>query len=121
MKTRLQYFGENYNDAGVDHFPPGYTIGWVLIPNLQSLKENSGITDINSKINSAYTARAIYSNNECNTNSNFGCISLTDSKSGTVVIGFEDQSFMTGCGDKRSEERRVGKEGGSTLGVCGRA
>ena len=117
IKSRLQFFGEDYVQSGVDHFPAGYTIGWILIADFagsdnkdlpRSLSESSQITDIHTNINHAYalsnTKRGIYSNKEANNFENYGCVTLGDKLSGRVVIGFEDQSYKIGCGDKAYED-----------------
>lgn len=110
IKARLQFFGEEFNEAGVDHFPPGYTIGWILIPNIDAerpaITESSALTAIHANIASAYGKRAIYSNQECNNNNNqgYGCVTLWDPASQKLVIGFEDQAFSGNCGDKSYED-----------------
>lgn len=111
VKARLQFFGEDYSENGIDDFPAGYTIGWILFPNLYngSLRPDEDwngqndfeVSSINGCIERVYgNNEAIYSNNECNNYSNNGCITLTDPETGRVVIGFEDQAFQQGGGDK---------------------
>lgn len=111
VKVRLQYFGEEYDQNGVDDFPTGYTIGWIMFPNIYngSLRPDDDwngqndfdVSSINGRIEMVYgNGEAIYSNSECNNWGNDGCITLTDKESGRVVIGFEDQAFQEGCGDK---------------------
>lgn len=100
VKARLQFYGENYNETGTDDFPGGYTIGWVLFPNIDRTvngwhggHESWEISDINDGISEVYEDNmAIYSNSECNRRQKKGCITLNDTESGRVVIGFEDQT-----------------------------
>jgi hypothetical protein len=99
VKARLQFFGKDYNEAGVDDFPAGYTIGYMLVPDLYN--SASGyygnyytLSNVNYRIyNNIYYDQAIYSNQIANKNSNIGCITWTDTKTQKVVIGFEDQAF----------------------------
>ena len=100
IRARLQFFGENYDQPGVDDFPAGYTIGWILIPDIAGagvdyLSSNASIDKVDNNISQAYHIqdRAIYSNKEANYKQNNGCITLYDPKTGKIVIGFEDQTF----------------------------
>ena len=108
-KARLQFFGENYNEVGIDHFPPGYTVGWILVADINS-SINSGssnaVSKLNTGINTVYSRRTcnIYSNREANAYQNFGCITLYDKLSEKIIIGFEDNSFNQDCGDKSYED-----------------
>ena len=107
IKARIQFFGDDYNQDGTDHFPPGYTIGWVLIPNLGegiSFSSSANINTVNNSINSTYNKRAIYSDREANLNQNYGCVTLADKLSERIVIGFEDQAYTASCGDKSYED-----------------
>ena len=112
IKARLQFFGESYDENGVDHFPPGYTIGWMLIADIAgyehdktNISSSANISIVNNRINLAYTnGRAIYSDKEANMYQNYGCVTLTDHLSEKIVIGFEDQAFKSGCGDKSYED-----------------
>lgn len=100
VKARLQFYGENYDEAGTDDFPGGYTIGWVLFPNIDRTAggwfvnyDSWKIADINDGIAEVYSdGMAIYSNSEYNRNMKKGCITLNDTETGRVVIGFEDQT-----------------------------
>lgn len=100
VKARLQFYGEDYKDAGTDDFPGGYTIGWVLFPNIDRTVgdwfvnyESWKIEDINDGIDEVYKAgMAIYSNSEYNYHAKKGCITLNDDETGRVIIGFEDQT-----------------------------
>ncbi len=107
VKARLQFFGENYDQDGVDNFPGGYTIGWILIADLNSKKPKLGdresLSNVNARINDVYETQSIYSNKEANKAENSGCITLTDELSQKVVIGFEDQTFRD-MGDKSYED-----------------
>lgn len=115
MSARLQYFGANYDESGVDAFPPGYTIGWMLISNVYFGNSNT-VGAINSVItNYATGGNCIYSNEIANGTGNSttgkysgqplpGCISLFDYKSQTVVIGFEDQAYRGSWGDKSFDD-----------------
>ena len=101
IKARLQFFGEDYNEDGIDHFPPGYTIGWILIADLanlfgnsnKDLDTNASISTVNRKINELYKTQSVYSNKEANKNQYHGCITLSDELSEKIIIGFEDQTF----------------------------
>ena len=111
IKARLQFFGENYNEAGVDHFPPGYTIGWILVADLgnlfgnnnKDLNTNASISTVNNKINDLYRTQSVYSNKEANNNQDYGCITLKDDLSEKIIIGFEDQTFND-LGDKSYQD-----------------
>ncbi len=102
VKARLQFYGENYDERGTDDFPGGYTIGWILFPNLDRTVgggkwhqgyESWEIGDINDGIADVYKSNmAIYSNSEYNRRQKKGCITLNDTESGRVIIGFEDQT-----------------------------
>lgn len=95
-KARLQFFGDNYDKSGTDDFPAGYSIGWMLIPDLAAtgISDDDAISMVNNAIASNISyGKVIYSNRIANTGSNPGCIAWTDSKTGKVVLGFEDQAF----------------------------
>ena len=109
VKVRLQYFGDNYDEPGTDDFPAGYTIGWILFPNIYpgDLRPNDtppsdfAVNAINGQIAKVYgNGEAVYSNKECNNYGHYGCITMTDPDTGRVVIGFEDDAFQEGGGDK---------------------
>ena len=109
IKARLQFFGENYNENGVDHFPPGYTIGWMLVADIAgyendkypSTSTTADYNTIKNRISLAYSKnRGVYSDKEANQYGNYGCITLSDKLSEKVIIGFEDQAYKSGCGDK---------------------
>ena len=98
IKTRLQFFGEDGKQPGTDQFPPGYTVGWMLVanmfPNDGSSTYWNGISTIENRIKWAYGAnQVIYSNQSANLNGQPGCISLYDTKSKKIIVGFEDQAF----------------------------
>ncbi len=100
VKARLQFYGENYDQAGTDDFPGGYTVGWVLFPNVDRTVggwshsyKSWNLRVINEGIAEVYgDGMAIYSNSEYNRNQKKGCITLNDTETGRVVIGFEDQT-----------------------------
>ena len=102
IKARLQFFGESYNENGVDHFPPGYTIGWMLVSDISKADTSTSFT--NSSINVTSSYRAVYSNKECNNNNNHGCVTIWDRASEKIVIGMEDQAYSSNCGDKSYED-----------------
>ena len=115
VKARLQFYGENYNEKGTDDFPGGYTIGWVLFPNLDrtvdswwpfgSGKNSWDIDVINKGITEVYSDNmAIYSNSEYNHSQKKGCITLNDPDSGRVIIGFEDQTNNPKGSDKSFDD-----------------
>lgn len=98
IKTRLQFFGDDGKQPGTDLFPPGYTVGWMLVANMFSGNGGtyywSGIKTIEDQLIKAYAARqVIYSNQSANLNGQPGCISLYDTKSKKIIVGFEDQAF----------------------------
>lgn len=115
IKARLQFYGESYDTTvGTDDFPPGYTIGFVLVADIankritgRSLDWYANINTINDNINAAIqfpNSRAIYSNNIANPSQRPGCIALLDKASERIVIGFEDQIFLNSWGDKSMED-----------------
>jgi hypothetical protein len=70
IKARLQFFGANYDQPGDDDFPTGYTVGWMLIPDIGTT-DTSYFGTVNDAINSKYSQSAsntdcIYSNNISN-------------------------------------------------------
>ena len=101
FKARLQFFGEYYNEDGIDHVPPGYTIGWILIADLanlfgnsnKDLDTNASIITVNRKINELYKTQSVYSNKEANKNQYHGCNNLSDELSVKIIIGFEDRTL----------------------------
>ncbi|MDD4609329.1 MAG: LruC domain-containing protein [Bacteroidaceae bacterium] len=100
ISARLQFFGENYDQEGTDVFPPGYSIGWMLVADINgfldrnSLSSSANATEINDRINTYYTSgHAIYSNQSANTAGRAGCISIYDRKSQRIIVGFEDFTF----------------------------
>lgn len=97
VKARLQFFGEDGNQPGVDLFPPGYTVGWMLVTDMFPSGGDfwsSDISKINKQILWAYDSRqVIFSNQSANLNNQPGCISLYDIKSQKIIVGFEDQAF----------------------------
>lgn len=98
IKTRLQFFGDDGTQPGTDLFPPGYTVGWMLVANMFPADGSSlywsGIKTIEDRIKWAYGAnQVIYSNQSANLNGQPGCISLYDTKSKKIIVGFEDQAF----------------------------
>ena len=121
-KARLQFFGENYDQDGTDAFPAGYTIGWMLVPDIAGsessinnniLKDNALLKEVNTAIAREYVRsggifnkyqKPIYSNQSANLNTQAGCIALNDMRSQKVIIGFEDQAYKTGCGDKSYQD-----------------
>jgi len=113
LTARLQFFGANYDEPGIDSFPPGYTIGWMLIPNV-NFGTADELSEINGQLANTYQSKYIYSNTEANVNGNSrtpyngtplpGCISLYDSRTQTYVIGFEDQSYKGDWGDSSFED-----------------
>ncbi len=114
LSARLQFFGANYNESGTDKFPPGYTIGWMLIPNVNYGSYWSRMSSINNTLNSTYKNQYIYSNEIANvkgsSSTNYlgqplpGCITVFDYKSKIVAIGFEDQAYRGDWGDKSFED-----------------
>lgn len=100
--VRLQFFGSNYDQPGIDVFPPGYTVGWMLIADMgKDLAANAPFNTLNSNIASSYNNnKVIYSNKEANNYQNPGCITLYDKKSEKVIIGFEDLAFKPKSGGK---------------------
>lgn len=114
VSARLQFFGANYNEAGTDKFPPGYTIGWMLMPNASFSRYSTSMSSVNNTLKNTYTNKYIYSNEIANTNGNAdtdypgqplpGCMTLFDYKSKIVVIGFEDQAYKGGWGDNSFED-----------------
>ena len=98
IKTRLQFFGEDGTQPGTDMFPPGYTVGWMLVADMFPTDGGSlywsSIKTIEDRIKWAYNAnQVIYSNQSANLNNQPGCISLYDMKSKRIIVGFEDQAF----------------------------
>ncbi len=99
-KIRLQFFGESYNEAGIDTFPEGYTIGWVLISMLGGgfswdSYPGANMSTVNGYISSAYGAdRVVYSNESANKEQVKGCMALYDSQSGATLYGFEDMAYQ---------------------------
>jgi hypothetical protein len=115
IKARLQFYGANYNTTvGTDDFPPGYTIGFVLVSNMadwsvtgRSLSWYSNTGEVNTNINAAIQknpTHAIYSNSIANRNQLAGCIALLDEPSERIILGFEDQTYRGGLGDKSMED-----------------
>lgn len=100
--ARLQFFGPNYDQPGTDTFPPGYTIGWLLIADIGgTLNAVPYTSSINSNIATSYNSdKVIYSNKEANNYQNPGCITLYDKKSEKVIIGFEDLAYKQKSGGK---------------------
>lgn len=99
FKVRLQFFGENYNEQGVDDFPSGYTIGWCMIPNIGG---GDNLRRIHSNMVSALEQKknkVVYSNYFPENQIRAGFITLQDEKSGKLVIGIEDTA-----GDLRAGE-----------------
>ncbi|MDL2247267.1 LruC domain-containing protein [Bacteroides sp. OttesenSCG-928-J23] len=97
IKVRLQYFGENYDEAGTDEFPSGYSIGWMLIPNTGT-DSYDGTTDnsfnsMHNLIVSKYNETAIYSNYYAANQKRQGFVTLRDAVSGKMVIGIEDTTW----------------------------
>lgn len=96
LKARLQFFGEKYDQEGTDDFPAGYTIGWVLVPNLAGAYEHDYTLNINSpilKVNDQISNRignAIYSNSEANSEQTKRFITASDKATGKVIVGIED-------------------------------
>ena len=79
--------------------------GYENDKSANKISSTEGITKVNANIVRSYNnGRGIYSNRECNKNQNFGCITLTDTRSGKIVIGFEDQAYKNDCGDKSYED-----------------
>lgn len=117
IKARLQFFGRDYSyEKGVDDFPAGYTIGYMLVPDLYNYDtypwttrsgyytNNEYLSTINYKIYyNVYYDKAIYSNQVANKNQNPGCITWTDETTKRVVIGFEDQAYK-----KKDNSGRIG-------------
>lgn len=86
--ARLQFFGENYDQPATSKFPAGYVIGWFFISDGFNYDSNGTIKRINN-LSSAYDINPIYFSDDKGNFKHF--ISLNDSKSGLVVLGFEDQ------------------------------
>lgn len=92
FKVRLQFFGENYNEAGTGDFPSGYTIGWCMIANIGT---TSDLGAINRKIATAYEdKKVVYSNYFEENQVRSGFITLVDKTSGKLVLGIEDTAFQ---------------------------
>lgn len=94
-QVALKYFDEDGKAS--DDFPAGYTIGWFLMPNAYDPSEN------NSKDRLDVSKGFLYSNHNSNKNSVKRCITLTDKRTGKLLVGFED-SEMTGKYDDKSYE-----------------
>lgn len=97
VKTRLQFFGEKGIDAGTDVFPAGYTVGWMLVPNLfpddVKAQPKADLEMVEGRIKQSYANDfMIYSNASANYGEQSGCISLYDEKSKKIIIGFEDEA-----------------------------
>lgn len=84
----LYYIDENGNRSNT--FPAGYTIGWFLI--------SDGFTDASIPKNLNTSNDFLYSNVSFNKDGKARCISMYDSKSEKIVVGFEDG------GDKSCED-----------------
>jgi len=116
IKIRLQYFGENYDQNGVDIFPDGITIGWMIIVNISNFGNNGGVNlgdnpsvDQLSKAQSGTYAHGnyVYSNSIGNAlvgnisaaYSDYmgepapGCAYLYDEDAKCMVVGFEDLAY----------------------------
>jgi LruC domain-containing protein len=115
IKARLQFYGANYDTTvGSDDFPPGYSIGFVLVADMASqwitgttLGWDNSLSSVNYNINAAINAsssHAIYSNSVANPSHRAGCIALLDKPSERIIIGFEDQTFNNTLGDKSMED-----------------
>lgn len=94
-QVALKYFDKDGNAS--DDFPAGYTIGWFLMPNAYDPSQN------NSKDRLNVSKGFLYSNHNSNKNSVKRCITLTDTPTGKLLVGFED-SGMTGLYDDKSYE-----------------
>lgn len=117
LKVRLQYFGENYNQDGVDVFPDGTTIGWMVIVNISNFGNNGGVNlgdnptvaQLSEAQSGTYThGNYVYSNSIGNAEvtatfagySNYmgkpapGCAYLYDEKARCMVVGFEDIAYL---------------------------
>ncbi len=103
FKIRLQYFGADYDQPGVDVFPGGVTIGWMLISDVSGfyfkdggtgLSTNASMNQVHQRVMTALDAgRYIYSNTSANHDETPGCIALYDSATDGFVFGFEDCAF----------------------------
>ncbi|NCC09099.1 MAG: LruC domain-containing protein [Bacteroidia bacterium] len=98
VKARLQFFGENGDQPGTDLFPPGYTVGWMVVANMFPSDGSAyfwkDLSTIEPRIKWAYESEhVIYSNQSANYKQQSGCISLYDQKSKRIVLGFEDQTY----------------------------
>lgn len=97
VKTRLQFFGERGDEPGVDVFPAGYTVGWMVVSNTFPESYVSNYASLSSieehNIDAFKAGKAIYSNQSANYKQQPGCITLYDKKSQKIIIGFEDQSY----------------------------
>lgn len=74
-KVTLKYFDSNGQES--DLFPPGYTIGWLLISDAYNG-------------NNLSTDHDFYYSNESWNNGKKHCIALNDAATNRVIIGFED-------------------------------
>jgi LruC domain-containing protein len=97
MRARLQYFGADYNQSGTDKFPAGYTIGWMLVPDLNGYdngNNNMLVKDNIKTVDKYITSQmryARYSNSVANTSDNkVHCISVYDATAKKTVVGIED-------------------------------
>lgn len=100
LKARLQFFGEDGKQPGTDVFPSGYTLGWMLVADMFPTDGSklywAGIQTIESRMKWAYESdQVIYSNQSANLKRQPGCISLYDTKSQKIVVGFEDQAYRS--------------------------
>jgi hypothetical protein len=101
VKVRLQFFGANYNEAGTETFPAGYTIGWMLIPDILDADHSAvttsyvnPISSVNDYIITAYKNNGgVYSNHIANTDQLNGFITLYDATAQKSVIGIEDMTY----------------------------
>lgn len=85
---KLKFFGASGTDVGVDEFPAGYTVGWFFIADAYKMDYD----------NIKYTSPSDqFASNDTGDKRRF--IALNDSKSGAVVMGFEDSKTIQEADD----------------------
>lgn len=95
VKTKLRFFGDNYNRKGSDLFPTGYTIGWMLISEVDFAYE-SPLNYLNYLIAYAATStpsKTVYSNHIANIKNRKACLSLYDEASASFIVGIENDTW----------------------------
>lgn len=77
-KVRLKFFGDKYDEAANEYFLPGYTIGWFVISNAFSDREEVNVN------------KPVYYSNKSFNKGESRCMTIFDQKTQRMVVGFED-------------------------------